>query len=66
MPGVYRVYVLRSLNAKFYIGFSENVTLRVQQHNAGLTRSARGRGPWKLFWQSDTLKCQMPEGLGLI
>jgi predicted GIY-YIG superfamily endonuclease len=30
--------------------------LRVQQHNAGLTRSTRGRGPWILVWQSDTLK----------
>jgi putative endonuclease len=56
MSGVYRVYVLRNLDAKFYIGFGENVTLRVQQQNAGLTRSTRGRGPWKLVWQSDMLK----------
>ena len=34
MSGVYRVYVLRNLDAKFYIGFSQNVTLRAQQHNA--------------------------------
>jgi predicted GIY-YIG superfamily endonuclease len=46
----------KAVQAKFYIGLSENVTLRVQQHNAGLTRSTRGRGPWKLVWQSDTLK----------
>jgi len=56
MSGVYRVYALLSGAGKFYIGFSENVILRVQQHNAGLTRSTRGRGPWKLVWQSDTLK----------
>ena len=56
MSGVYRVFVLRNLDAKFYTGFSENVTLGVRQHNAGLTRSTRGRGPWKLVWQSDTLK----------
>ncbi len=56
MSEVYRVYALQSGAGKFYIGFSENVTLRVQQHNAGLTRSTRGRGPWKLVWQSDTLK----------
>jgi len=56
MSEVYRVYALQSGVGKFYIGFSENVTLRVQQHNAGLTRSTRGRGPWKLVWQSDTLK----------
>jgi predicted GIY-YIG superfamily endonuclease len=56
MSGVYRVYALQSGTGKFCIGFSENLTLRVQQHNAGLTRSTRGRGPWKLVWQSDTLK----------
>ncbi len=56
MSGVYRVYALQSGAGKFYIGFSENVILRVQQHNTGLTRSTRGRGPWKLVWQSDTLK----------
>jgi len=41
MSGVYRVYVLRNLDSKFYIGFSGNVTLRVQQNNAGLARSTR-------------------------
>jgi len=56
MSEVYRVYALQSGAGKFYIGFSENVTLRVQQHNAGLTRSTRSRRPWKLVWQSDTLK----------
>jgi putative endonuclease len=56
MSEVYRVYMLQSGAGKFYIGFSENVALRVQQHNAGLTRSTRARGPWKLAWQSDVLK----------
>ena len=55
MSEVYRVYVLQNGAGKFYIGFSENVALRVQQHNAGLTRSTRARGPWKLAWQSDVL-----------
>jgi len=35
MSGVYRVYALQSGTGKFCIGFSENLTLRVQQHNAG-------------------------------
>jgi predicted GIY-YIG superfamily endonuclease len=53
---LFRVYVLTNAAGKFYIGFSENVTLRAQQHNAGLTRSTRGRGPWRLAWQSDALE----------
>ena len=57
----YRVYVLKNRDGKFYIGFSENVALRVQQQNAGLTRSTRARGPWKLAWQSDVLSFRMLE-----
>jgi predicted GIY-YIG superfamily endonuclease len=55
MPATYRVYVLQSPRGGFYIGFSENVDIRVQQHNAGMSRSTRGRGPWRIAWQSDLL-----------
>jgi putative endonuclease len=55
MPAEYRVYVLKNPAGKFYIGFTENVALRIQQHNSGLTRSTRSKGPWKLAWQSDAL-----------
>ena len=41
----YRVYVIRNPRGRFYIGFSENIDIRVQQHNAGMSRSTRGRGP---------------------
>jgi len=56
MPATYRVYVLQNPTGKRYIGFSEDVPLRVRQHNAELTRSTRGRGPWRLVWQSGSLK----------
>jgi putative endonuclease len=55
VPGSYRVYVLQNPAGRFYIGFSENMTLRIQQHNTGLTRSTRSKGPWELAWQSDAL-----------
>ena len=51
MP-LYRVYVLRNPKAHFYTGFSENVDIRVLQHNAGMSRSTRGTGPWKIVWRS--------------
>jgi len=51
----YRVYVIQNPKGYFYIGFSENVSLRVQQHNIGLTASTRSKGPWKLVWQSNAL-----------
>ena len=52
---LYRVYVLQNPKGSFYIGFSENVNVRVQQHNLGMSRSTRGKGPWRLVWQSDLL-----------
>ena len=52
---MYRVYVLQNPRGSFYIGFTENVAIRIQQHNSGLTRSTRSKGPWKLAWQSDAL-----------
>ena len=55
MPATYQVYVLKNPKGYFYIGFTENVMLRVQQHNAGLTPSTRNRGPWTLAWQSEDL-----------
>jgi putative endonuclease len=55
MPAPYRVYVLQNSKGTFYIGFSKNVDVRVQQHNAGVTRSTRSKGPWRIVWQSDDL-----------
>ena len=52
----YRVYVLQNPKKHRYIGFTENVALRVQQHNSGITPSTRGKGRWELIWQSDPLE----------
>jgi predicted GIY-YIG superfamily endonuclease len=51
----YRVYVLRNHKGQMYIGFSENLAVRVQQHNSGMSRSTRDRGPWRVVWQSDVM-----------
>jgi predicted GIY-YIG superfamily endonuclease len=48
----YQVYVLRSSAGRFYIGLSENVHLRLEQHNNGLSRWTKNKGPWEIFWQS--------------
>ena len=47
--------MLQNPKRSFYIGFSENVDVRVQQHNAGMSRSTRSKGPWRIVWQSDAL-----------
>ncbi len=43
------VYVLRSRsNGRLYIGHTADVTQRLGQHNHGITKSTKNRGPWEL------------------
>ena len=51
----YRVYVLRNPKGKFYIGISEDVELRVKQHNSGQSSWTKDKGPWVLVWKSGNL-----------
>ena len=52
MAEVHRVYVLQNPRSRRYIGLSDDVERRVDQHNAGLSRWTKSRGPWTLVWQS--------------
>jgi putative endonuclease len=52
MAAIFRVYVLRNAAGQFYIGMSEDVTRRLEQHNSGRSRWTSGRGPWLVAWQS--------------
>ncbi|MEK6572439.1 MAG: GIY-YIG nuclease family protein [Bacteroidota bacterium] len=45
----YYVYIIESeRDGRYYIGSSHNPWLRLERHNAGWTRSTKGRGPWRL------------------
>jgi putative endonuclease len=55
MPAVYRVYVLRNCEGRFYIGLTEQVKHRIEEHNTGQSRWTKGKGPWALVWQSKQL-----------
>jgi predicted GIY-YIG superfamily endonuclease len=52
---VYWVYVLRNPSHRHYIGVSDDVARRLEQHNTGVSRWAGANGPWLLVWQSDRL-----------
>jgi putative endonuclease len=51
----YRVYVLQNPKGRFYIGITDDVERRASQHNAGESHWTKGRGPWKVAWQSERL-----------
>ncbi len=43
------VYVLRSLkDDRFYVGMSQNVEKRLNEHNYGKTKSTKGYRPWEI------------------
>ena len=45
------VYVLQSLsNGQHYVGITNDLASRLDEHNRGENRSTRGRGPWKLIY----------------
>ena len=47
--GSYAVYILKSDSAgKYYIGCTDNVERRVNQHNAGYSKATKSGVPWKL------------------
>ena len=52
---VYRVYVIRNREGKFYIGLSDDPQRRANQHNAGESKWTRGKGPWSLVSQSEEM-----------
>jgi len=46
------VYVLRSIRTeRTYVGFSAYPLYRLEQHNEGVTKSTKGRGPWELVYE---------------
>ena len=53
MPKYCYVYVLRSLkDHQFYVGFTRDLPLRVQQHNKGFVTSTKKRVPFELvYWE---------------
>ncbi|MGA2678464.1 MAG: GIY-YIG nuclease family protein [Sedimentisphaerales bacterium] len=53
MGKYYYVYVLRSeKDGKFYVGYTNNVRKRVEQHNNGQVESTKRRTPLELiYWE---------------
>jgi putative endonuclease len=52
---LYRVYLIRNEAGLRYIGISNGVLRRLEDHNSGKSRWTKSRGPWNLVWQSRLL-----------
>jgi putative endonuclease len=48
----YWAYVLWSATChRFYIGISENSEVRLRQHNTGISKWTKNKGPWIIVWR---------------
>ena len=52
---MYRVYVIQNTEGRYYIGLSENISVRIAQHTDGVSKWTRHRGPWALVWTSEAM-----------
>lgn len=51
---MYTVYVLKSeKDGKHYIGYTADLTKRLQEHNSGKTISTRWRRPFKIVYHEE-------------
>jgi putative endonuclease len=55
METTYKVYVLKNSTGKFYVGVSEDVARRLEQHNAGESEWTAKFRPWAIAWTSDPM-----------
>ncbi|WP_113958964.1 GIY-YIG nuclease family protein [Roseimicrobium gellanilyticum] len=60
---LYQVYVIQNEEGRFYIGVSEDVLNRLEDHNNGVSKWTKHRGLWKLVWQSEVLSLGEARGL---
>ena len=49
---MYYVYVIQNPDSRLYIGCTDDVTRRLEDHNTGISTWTRYRGPWTLVWQN--------------
>lgn len=50
---MYTVYIIRNPEGRLYKGYTENINKRLEEHNAGVTRWTKSKGPWKLVYSEE-------------
>jgi putative endonuclease len=47
------VYVIQNAEGRFYIGMTTDLEARLSDHNDGVSKWTKHRGPWKLIWSQE-------------
>ncbi|MDX1699120.1 MAG: GIY-YIG nuclease family protein [Melioribacteraceae bacterium] len=51
---MYKVYVIYSSNfERYYVGITEDIEVRLKQHNSGKTKSTKAYVPWEVVLTED-------------
>ena len=51
----YRVYAIRNDVGRIYIGLTDDLDRRLAQHNSGISKWTKNRGPLSRIWSSDSM-----------
>lgn len=52
---MYYTYILKSSKTgRFYIGYTGDMSQRLEKHNAGYSRATKGGIPWQLVWSLES------------
>jgi predicted GIY-YIG superfamily endonuclease len=51
----YSAHVIKNPIGRFYIGLTDNVLRRVEDHNSGVSTWTRGKGPWSLVFERNCM-----------
>lgn len=53
---MYFIYVIESqLNKKRYVGFTNDLKIRLNEHNLGKTKSTKAYKPWEIIYYEEVL-----------
>lgn len=59
---IFYVYALRSLkDLRIYVGMTQNIEIRLSEHNKGKTKSTKGYKPWELIFVKEVEAEAKPE-----
>ena len=47
---MFYTYIIESVSKSWYYGHTNNVELRLHQHNTGQSKWTKGKGPWRVIF----------------
>jgi len=50
---LYYIYILENPTGKKYIGVTEDIGQRLHDHNSGISKWTKGKGPWEIIWSKE-------------